>query len=123
VIDIDEVVSIHDKLIEEFGGSGGIRDKNLLDSALKRPFQTFNKKDLYPTPQSKAAAVIESILVNHPFVDGNKRTGYYLMRSILLCSELDIEAPEDERYEFVINIASGQLKFNQILSWIESRLV
>jgi death-on-curing protein len=52
-----------------------LRDKKFLISALKRPFQTFNGKDLYSTPQSKAAAIIESILINHPFIDGNKRFG------------------------------------------------
>ncbi|MGZ5255856.1 MAG: type II toxin-antitoxin system death-on-curing family toxin [Flavitalea sp.] len=62
---------------------GRIRDRNGLISALSRPFQSFQGKDLYTSPVQKAAALIESILTNHPFVDGNKRTGYVLMRLLL----------------------------------------
>ncbi len=79
MISFHEVENIHRLLISEFGGSHGIRDKELLDSALARPFQTFDGKELYSTPIDKAASLIESILINHPFVDGNKRTDYVLM--------------------------------------------
>jgi len=123
VIRTSDVLTIHKKLIEDFGGSNGVRDTNALDSALKRPYQTFDSTDLYPTPQEKAAAIIESILINHPFIDGNKRTGYFLMRSILLLNKLDISAIEEEKYTFVIDIASGKLKFQEILSWINKRMV
>jgi death-on-curing protein len=80
MISFKETEEIHQILIGEFGGSQGIRDKEALSSALARPFQTFDNKDLYTTPVHKAASLIESILINHPFVDGNKRTGYVLMR-------------------------------------------
>lgn len=123
MIRTSDVLTIHKKLIEDFGGSNGVRDTNALDSALKRPYQTFDSTDLYPTPQEKAAAIIESILINHPFIDGNKRTGYFLMRSILLLNKLDISAIEEEKYTFVIDIASGKLKFQEILSWINKRMV
>jgi death-on-curing protein len=75
MISVSEAIYIHDILIERFGGSTGIRDVGLLESALARPFQTFNGVDLYPESIEKAAALIESILNNHPFVDGNKRIG------------------------------------------------
>jgi death on curing protein len=84
-------------LIEGFGGSKGIRDKSLLESALYRPFATFDKIELYPTAIEKTAAIIESILINHPFIDGNKRTGYVLMRLILLNENFEIEATEVEK--------------------------
>jgi death-on-curing protein len=80
MIDVDEVIRIHNILIEEFGGSKVIRDIKLLDSALNRPFQTFDKKDLYPSPVEKSAAIFESLITNHPFIDGNKRIAYVLMR-------------------------------------------
>lgn len=67
----------------------------------------------------KAASLIESILVNHPFIDGNKRTGYTLLRLFLLSNDLDIIASQDNKYEFVINIASGTLKYDRILSWLK----
>ena len=84
MIDIYDVKLIHQILIEKFGGSHGIRDRKLLESALARPFQTFDTKDLYLTPIEKAAALLESILINHPFIDGNKRIGYVLMRLFLI---------------------------------------
>ncbi|MDP4283215.1 MAG: Fic family protein [Bacteroidota bacterium] len=84
---IQEVKEIHKTLIDTFGGSHGIRDLPALESALARPFQTFDDKDLHPTPLHKAASLIESILINHPFIDGNKRTGYVLMRILLIDNE------------------------------------
>jgi death-on-curing protein len=94
-----------------------------LDAALKRPYATFDlKEDLYPTPVDKAAAIIESIIINHPFLDGNKRLGYVLMRLVLLRNKLDINATEDEKYESVISISKGELKFEQIRSWIKEKI-
>ncbi len=81
---LEEAEEIHQMLITAFGGSHGTRDKHSLSSALATPYQTFESKELYPAPIEKAASLIESILVNHPFVDGNKRTGYVLMRMLLI---------------------------------------
>jgi death-on-curing protein len=99
-----EVLEIHAILIERFGGSNGVRDMNLLNSALNRPYQTFDGKELYPTPIDKAAAIIESIVKNHPFIDGNKRTGYVLARLLLMNTQLDIYAEQEQKYQFVISI-------------------
>ncbi|MBT9484593.1 type II toxin-antitoxin system death-on-curing family toxin [Sediminibacterium sp.] len=123
MISLQEVEKIHQILISEFGGANGIRDKESLDSALARPFQTYDGKYLYPTPLDKAASLIESVLINHPFVDGNKRTGYVLMRLLLLQNNLDIAASQEEKYSFVINIASGQSKFDAIVNWLASHTV
>lgn len=70
----------------------------------------------------KAAALIESIVLNHPFIDGNKRTGYVLMRLLLLNEGLDISASQDDKYEFVISIAKGEYDYNQIINWINNKL-
>ena len=91
MIPIKEVEQLHQILIAKFGGSHGIRDKSALESALARPFQTFDKKELYPSVLEKGASLIESILVNHPFIDGNKRTGYTLLRLFLLQNAIDIQ--------------------------------
>jgi death on curing protein len=104
--------------MEKFGGSSNVRDLNALKSALNRPFATFDKQDLYPTPIDKASALIESIVINHPFVDGNKRMGYILMRLLLLKSNYDINATHNEKFDFVIRIASGEFKIEQINSWL-----
>ncbi|MFZ9982829.1 MAG: type II toxin-antitoxin system death-on-curing family toxin [Cyclobacteriaceae bacterium] len=122
MIDINEVEKIHDILIENFGGGKGIRDKGLLESAINRTFQTFDGQDLYPDPVDKAAAIFESIIANHPFVDGNKRTAYVLMRLILKSNNLDIRLGQNEKYDFVIRSASGQVSFDQIRAWIKDNL-
>jgi death-on-curing protein len=110
---------LHEKLIAMYGGSAGTRNVDSLDSALLRPFQTFDGQELYPTILEKAAALIESILGNHPFVDGNKRTGYSLMRLFLLHHQLDIAASQDEKFRFVIEIASGDSRFKDIHAWLK----
>jgi death-on-curing protein len=73
MIDLKKANHIHDKLIDEFGGSKGIRDFGGLEAALYRPYTTFNGNDLYPTAIEKAGAIFESLIINHPFIDGNKR--------------------------------------------------
>ena len=118
MISVKEAQAIHKILIDAFGGSHGVRDLALLDSALARPFQTFENTDLHSTPIQKAASLIESILINHPFIDGNKRTGYVLMRIFLIDNGLDINASQEEKFDLVISIASGQTKFDQIVEWL-----
>jgi death-on-curing protein len=122
MIDVKDAIRIHEVLIDRFGGSQGIRDITLLESALSRPFQTFDKKDLYPTPIEKAAALIESILINHPFIDGNKRLGYVLMRLLLLDYGFDISASQNEKFDFVITIAKGDYHNNDIIDWIKNKI-
>ncbi len=122
MIDLITVIKIHNLLIDKFGGTPGIRDHSLLDSALNRPFQTFDSELLYPSIIDQAGAIIESIVKNHPFNDGNKRTGYTLMRLHLLNNGLDIIAQEEDKYEFVISIASGRIEFDQIKQWIKKNV-
>ena len=114
-----EALEIHAILVEQFGGVNGIRDEELLDSALKRPYQTFDGTELYPTPIDKAAAILESIVKNHPFTDGNKRTGYVLARLLLMAEKKDIQATQEMKYQFVISISKGELTFDQIKEWLE----
>ncbi|MDB5279695.1 MAG: death on curing protein [Ferruginibacter sp.] len=122
MISVKETEAIHSILIEQFGGSNGIRDLSGLESALARPFQTFAGTDLYPTPIHKAAALIESLLINHPFIDGNKRTGYVMMRMLLIKNGLDIHASQDEKYIFVVNIASGLTTTEEIIDWLTAHV-
>jgi death-on-curing protein len=113
-----QALEIHTILIERFGGSSGIRDRELLNSALNRPYQTFDGNDLYPTAQEKAAAILESVVKNHPFSDGNKRTGYVLARLLLMNDKLDIYATEEEKYQLVISVSINSMDFEAIKSWI-----
>ena len=119
MISLEEVKILHQTLIENFGGAQGIRDQGALESALARPFQTFDNNELYNSVLEKAASLVESVLINHPFVDGNKRTGYTLLRLFLLQNDFDITASMDNKYEFIINIASGILPYEKILEWLE----
>ena len=157
MIELKDVLNIHNILIYKFGGSKGIRDSGLLESAINRPFATFDKHDLYPSPAEKAAAILESILywmligfrmetyltasyavvddvivyrnlhangmINHPFVDGNKRSAYVLMRLILLDNGFDIVANQDEKYKMVISASKGDLRYDDIRNWIQTRLI
>lgn len=122
MIEKKDVLNIHNFLIDKFGGSKGVRDHGLLESAINRPFATFDNLELYKSPKQKAAAILESILINHPFVDGNKRTAYVLMRLILLENGLDITADQNEKYEMVISACSGNIRFEEILEWIRTRI-
>ena len=123
MIRIKTAINLHDILIERYSGTSGLRDRKALESALSRPFMTFDLKELYPTPVEKAAALIESIISNHPFIDGNKRLGYVLMRYFLLENKLDIVAGEDEKYDFVLKIAEGRFSFDKIHSWLLKRVI
>ncbi len=122
MISVKEAEVIHNILIDKFGGSKGIRDAGLLESALARPFATFDNTDLYPNTVEKASAILESIAINHPFVDGNKRIAYTLMRLFLLENGLDIIASQHEKYDLVISVSKGEFRFDDIKSWIESKL-
>ena len=118
MISVKDALRIHKILIDKFGGIEGIRDEGFLESAINRPFATFEGKDLYPSPVDKAAALIESIIMNHPFLDGNKRIGYVLMRLVLMKYGLDIEATQDDKYIFVVKISKGELNIDKIKQWI-----
>ncbi|HEY5511438.1 MAG TPA: Fic family protein [Prolixibacteraceae bacterium] len=122
MIDIQDVIRIHEILIGNFGGSKGLRDHGLLESAISRPFQTFDKVDLYSNPVEKSAALIESIIINHPFVDGNKRIGYVLMRVLLMEFGFDIIATEEEKYDFVLKIAEGKYHHLEIIEWLIDKI-
>lgn len=119
MISVQQALEIHLIAIENFGGSQGIRDKDALESALGRPFQTYDGNDLYLSIEEKAAAIGESIITNHPFIDGNKRTGYLVMEAVLRYENKKINVNDDVLYEFVIAVATGQKKFDQIVEWLK----
>jgi len=123
MIDLKTAESIHNILIDKFGGSKGIRDIGALQAALARPYATFDQNDLYPTSIDKASALFESIIINHPFMDGNKRISYVLMRIILLHDNLDIVASQSEKYNFVISASKGESRYDEIKQWLKDHIV
>jgi death on curing protein len=120
MINKSTVLRIHELSIIQYGGSDGIREEGLMESAIARPYQTFGGEDLYPSVIEKAAAIGESIIINHPFVDGNKRTGFLAMLAILEEKGLELTLSKEDVYNFVIKISTGQLKFEQIVEWLKN---
>ena len=119
MISVKQAIEIHEIVVKAFGGSMGVRDLGALESAMARPFQTFGGEDLYPDFFTKAAAIAESIIINHPFIDGNKRTGYVLMEAILRTRNIRIIAVNDDLYNFIISISTGKKKFEEIVEWLK----
>ena len=114
----EQVVKIHRALIEKRGGMDGIRDAQLLDSALKTPFQTFGGNNLYPDILDKASQLCSSLIENHPFIDGNKRIGVHLMLLFLKLNNIEVNYSQQELIDFGLDIASGKMSKNDIKGWI-----
>lgn len=123
MITLQDVLQFHELSIQKFGGSQGIRDEGYLQSAIERPFSTFAGEELYPTPYEKAAAILESILKNHPFVDGNKRTALIACDATLRLHKLIFTLSQEEAYDFVINVATSQLDFEGAVEFLKSKSV
>lgn len=118
-LSVDEALAIHEKLIERFGGSAGVRDHGLLESALFRP-QTGYYDDL----PSMAAALFESLLLNHAFVDGNKRVAFFATDVFLRLNGWKIAVDGIEAHRFLIsNLEAGSCNFETLQDWIRENLV
>ncbi|HSR38671.1 MAG TPA: type II toxin-antitoxin system death-on-curing family toxin [Phnomibacter sp.] len=123
MIAIQDILALHIASIEKFGGAHGIRDLGLLESAVARPFQTFGGEELYPHPTDKAAALCESLIVNHPFTDGNKRIGFIALAALLLEYGLKLTATQQEAYDTMISVSTGQLRFEGLVDWLKGHVV
>ena len=114
----EKVLLLHQLLTQETGGAAGVRDYNLLDSALESAFQTFDGKDLYPTKEEKAARLGFSLVSNHAFVDGNKRIGMYVMISFLEVNGIRMNVPIPEITRVGLALADGSMKYGDLLKWV-----
>jgi death on curing protein len=114
-----EVLELHRKILEQSGGALGIRDMGLLESAIAQPRMTFSGENLYPSLLDKAAALGFSIIMNHPFVDGNKRTGHAATETFLVLNGLEINASVDGQEHMVLVIASGELGREAFVEWLQ----
>ncbi len=114
-----QVLFLHARLIEETGGSHGVRDMGLLLSALGRPMATFEGKDLHPTIYQKAAALSHSMINNHPFVDGNKRTGIGVAVLFLSLNGYVITASNQELLDLTLKIAQKRTTKDDLANWFE----
>ena len=114
-----QVLYLYQEIIKQSGGTVGLRDAGLLESAVYRPQASFGGQDLYPDLFSKAAALGHSIILNHPFVDGNKRIGFEAMRLMLRLNGHDVHASVEAKFNFVIDIAKGARTEQAIADWLK----
>lgn len=115
----ERILLLHKYIAAETGGSIGVRDEGLLDSALEAAFATFDGKDLYPSKEEKAAKIGYSLISNHAFVDGNKRIGMYVMLTFLEVNGISMECSNDEITEIGLAVASGTMGYDALLDWIK----
>jgi death on curing protein len=113
---------LHRQILKQSGGTTGVRDSGALESALAQPMMTFGGEELYPTIAGKAAALGFSLVMNHPFVDGNKRTGHAAMEIFLVMNDLEITAPIDEQEAVILSLAAGSLDRKAFTQWLESNV-
>lgn len=114
----EKVLLLHRIMLEATGGSDGIRDVGLLDSALEAAYATFDGKEMFPSKEEKAARLGVGLISNHAFVDGNKRIGMYVLLSFLELNGIYVEATNEEVAEVGLAIAQGAMKYEGLLSWI-----
>lgn len=117
------MLSLHSEFVADFGGSDGIRDEAILDSALNAPFQTFEGMDLYPGVIEREARIGFGLVKNHPFVDGNKRIGTHIMLMFLDLNNVELKYEDDELITAILSIASGNMDDKKLREWIEDHIV
>lgn len=120
---LNEIILLHRCIIKQSGGSYGIRDIKVLESAISQPRMSFEGNDLYPTIVEKASILAYSLIKNHPFVDGNKRIGHAAMETFLVLNDYEIDAPIDEQERIIFCIASGTIEKKKFKEWVQSHTV
>ena len=113
-----QILMLHTQLIQQTGGSEGVRDYNLLDSALETPFQSFGGDELYPTIQAKAARLGYGLIKNHCMIDGNKRIGTHSMLVFLALNGIELKYMQKELYETILDVAAGKIEYKDLLQWV-----
>ena len=119
---VSEVLELHRRVVAESGGMLGILNLGGLDSAIAQPRMTFGGKELYPTPAEKASALGFSLITNHPFADGNKRTGHAAMEVFLVLNGLEIRASADEQEQVILRVAAAQMTREEFTDWLREHI-
>ena len=119
----EKILLLHQLIAAETGGSVGVRDEGLLDSAIESAFAGFGDKEFYPTKEEKAAKIGYSLVSNHAFVDGNKRIGMYIMITFLEVNGIYLDCTNDEVVQIGLGLAEGSLKYDELLEWIKNHRV
>ena len=120
ILSKDDIVGLHKELISAYGGTHGVRDDALFDSAVNAPFQSFGGIDFYPSLEEKAARLGYGLAANHPFHDGNKRIGAHAMLTFLDINGIILNCSSEELSDIFLSIASGKTEESELLDWINA---
>lgn len=115
---VSQIVKLHEQLIQQTGGSYGIRDMGLLESAVEAPFQSFGEHELYPSIQAKAARLGYGLIKNHAMIDVNKRIGAHAMLVMLALNGVSLQYTQKDLYTVILDVAAGQKGYEDLLDWI-----
>lgn len=118
-LSLEQVLTAHAVLIKRYGGSQGIFNQGLLESAVLRPQAIVFGQEAYPTLFEKCACMGYSLIQNHPFIDGNKRTGFAAMHLMLLINGYDLDSTAEQEIAMAENIASGKMREPEIVQWLK----
>lgn len=118
ILSKEQIILLHSNLITETGGSEGIRDEQLLESAINAPFQTFDNIEVFPSIQQKAARLGYGLIKNHAFVDGNKRIGTHAMLVFLALNKIELDYTQTELSDTILKVAADEYSFEDLLKWI-----
>ncbi|MSU77916.1 MAG: type II toxin-antitoxin system death-on-curing family toxin [Gemmataceae bacterium] len=117
-----EIVELHEMILQQSAGLQGLRDSGALDSAVAQPRMAFGGVELYPIIVEKAAALGFSLVMNHPFMDGNKRIGHAAMETFLVLNGYELLADTDDQEKTILQLAAGQLDRETFTTWIQTHL-
>lgn len=121
-IEIEEVLMLHKAILERAKSKGGVRDFTLLHSAVERPKATFSGQDLYPTLFAKAAALLQSLCLNHAFTDGNKRTAWGATKRLLWMNNYHLSAEVSEAADFMVYVDNHKPELKEISEWLKNHV-
>ncbi len=122
-LSLAEVIDLHERLIADTGGAMGIRDLGALESAIRQPHAAFGGVDLYTGLIEKASALCFSLVMNHPFLDGNKRVGHAAMEIFLLLNGCELLGDIDEQEQAILRLASGAFARDAFTEWVRRHVV
>ena len=114
----EQILLLHSQLVKETGGSDGVRDFNLLESAVNTPFQSFEGTELYPTIQAKATRLGYGLIKNHCMIDGNKRIGTHAMLIFLALNGIELSYTQEELYNTILDVAASNISYEELLEWV-----
>jgi death-on-curing protein len=121
-LSLEQILDLHERQVRTFGGSRGLRDRGAVESAIARPAMTFGGEDLYPEAADKASALMHSLVMNHGFVDGNKRVGASAAELFLELNGYRLAAKDEELEEITLTVARGELDAEALAIWFRQRI-